>query len=231
MSLISSRLHPALWLVERWRDIVWNGCRTASFLSDHTPGDAGEGMWSTTVTCRAHFIDSNVVSCWNQVINWKSTLHIPPQARLSPEASDLIVNLCRGPEDRLGKNSTDEIKAHPFFKTIDFSSDLRQQVAPYIPTIAHSTDTSNFDPVDPEKLWSSKGKDNLNDTLNGWFRNGKHPEHAFYEFTFRRFFDDNGHPYSCPKPIEYEGYEDEADSETQDVAGSSAMQGRDLVYV
>uniref|UniRef100_A0A3P8S824 non-specific serine/threonine protein kinase n=1 Tax=Amphiprion percula TaxID=161767 RepID=A0A3P8S824_AMPPE len=170
-----------------------------------------------------------------KVINWKSTLHIPPAAKLSPEASDLIVKLCRGPEDRLGKNGADEIKTHSFFKSIDFSSDLRQQVAPYIPTIAHSTDTSNFDPVDPDKLWSSDsdGEDNHNDTLNGWFRNGKHPEHAFYEFTFRRFFDDNGHPYSCPKPIEYEGYnEDEADSEgTMQEAASSETQGRDLVYV
>ncbi|KAE8286739.1 Serine/threonine-protein kinase LATS1 [Larimichthys crocea] len=171
-----------------------------------------------------------------KVINWKSMLHIPLPAKLSPEASDLIVKLCRGPEDRLGKNGADEIKAHPFFKTIDFSSDQRQQVAPYIPTIAHSTDTSNFDPVDPDKLWSSDsdGEDNLNDTLNCWFRNGKHPEHAFYEFTFRRFFDDNGHPYSCPKPIEYEGYNgDEADSEgpVQEAADNSATQGRDLVYV
>ncbi|XP_072217825.1 serine/threonine-protein kinase LATS1 [Leuresthes tenuis] len=165
-----------------------------------------------------------------KVINWKSTLHIPPQAKLSPEASDLIVKLCRGPEDRLGKSVADEIKAHPFFKSIDFSSDLRQQVAPYIPTIAHSTDTSNFDPVDPDKLRSSDGENNHNDTLNCWFRNGKHPEHAFYEFTFRRFFDDNGHPYSCPKPIEYEGY-DEDEAESEGTAQEAATQGRDLVYV
>lgn len=162
-----------------------------------------------------------------QVINWKSTLHIPPQAKLSPEAADLIVKLCRGPEDRLGKNGADEIKAHPFFRAMDFSGDQRQQCAPYIPTIAHSTDTSNFDPVDPDKLWSSEGKDTLSDTLNGWFRNGKHPEHAFYEFTFRRFFDDNGHPYSCPKPIEYEGYDEDEEAQVQD----SSSQSRDLVYV
>lgn len=164
-----------------------------------------------------------------QVINWKSTLHIPPQAKLSPEASDLIVKLCRGPEDRLGKNGADEIKAHPFFRAIDFSSDLRQQCAPYIPTIAHSTDTSNFDPVDPDKLWSSEGQDTLSDTLGGWFRNGKHPEHAFYEFTFRRFFDDNGHPYSCPKPIEYEGYDEDEDEDGQ--TQDASTQSRDLVYV
>ncbi|XP_069017817.1 serine/threonine-protein kinase LATS1 [Embiotoca jacksoni] len=172
-----------------------------------------------------------------KVINWKTTLHIPPPAKLSPEASDLVVKLCRGPEDRLGKNGADEIKAHAFFRSIDFSSDLRQQAAPYVPTIAHSTDTSNFDPVDPDKLWSSDsdGEDDLDDTLGGWFRDGKHPEHAFYEFTFRRFFDDNGHPYSCPKPIEYEGYDqDQADPEgaaQREEAAAAAAAGRDLVYV
>ncbi|XP_033846352.1 serine/threonine-protein kinase LATS1 [Periophthalmus magnuspinnatus] len=168
-----------------------------------------------------------------KVINWKSTLHIPPAAKLSPEASDLIIKLCRGHEDRLGKNGTDEIKDHPFFKSIDFSSDLRQQGAPYVPTIAHSTDTSNFDAVDPDKLWSndSDDEDNHNDTLNVWFRNGKHPEHAFYEFTFRRFFDDNGHPYSCPKPIQYEEDEAEGEGSAQEVVSESAAQGRDMVYV
>ncbi|KPP79787.1 serine/threonine-protein kinase LATS1-like [Scleropages formosus] len=171
-----------------------------------------------------------------KVISWQTTLHIPPQAKLSPEASDLIVKLCRGPEDRLGKNGAEEIKVHPFFRTIDFSTDLRQQQrpAPYIPKIAHCTDTSNFDPVDPDKLWSDDDE-GRGDTLNGWFKNGKHPEHAFYEFTFRRFFDDNGHPYSCPKPIEYEGYSGH-NSDTEGLKKESGereekQQGRDLVYV
>ncbi|KAM9315696.1 serine/threonine-protein kinase LATS1 isoform 2-T2 [Gastrophryne carolinensis] len=171
-----------------------------------------------------------------KVIKWQTTLHIPPQANLSPEASDLIVKLCRGPDDRLGKNGVDEIKAHPFFKTIDFSSDLRQQPALYIPTITHSTDTSNFDPVDPDKLWTDEDKDgNKNDTLNGWYKNGKHPEHAFYEFTFRRFFDDNGHPYNHPKPID-DNYDDTQDTdykideqETENVG--KRPPNRDLVYV
>lgn len=170
-----------------------------------------------------------------KVINWQTSLHIPPQAKLSPEASDLIIKLCRGPEDRLGKNGADEIKAHPFFKTIDFSSDLRQQSASYIPKITHPTDTSNFDPVDPDKLWSDDNEEeNVNDTLNGWYKNGKHPEHAFYEFTFRRFFDDNGYPYNYPKPIEYEyinsqGSEQQSDEDDQHTG--SEMKNRDLVYV
>ncbi|XP_073527506.1 serine/threonine-protein kinase LATS1 [Phyllobates terribilis] len=172
-----------------------------------------------------------------KVIKWQTTLHIPPQANLSPEASDLIVKLCRGPEDRLGKNGVDDIKAHPFFKSIDFSSDLRQQPALYIPTITHCTDTSNFDPVDPDKLWNDEDKDgNKNDTLNGWYKNGKHPEHAFYEFTFRRFFDDNGHPYNYPKPFEYDDGEAQGNgyqqSEVDDCGrGAKRPPNRDLVYV
>uniref|UniRef100_A0A3Q2PPT2 non-specific serine/threonine protein kinase n=1 Tax=Fundulus heteroclitus TaxID=8078 RepID=A0A3Q2PPT2_FUNHE len=172
------------------------------------------------------FLANTPLETQMKVIQWKSSLHIPPQCKLSPEASDLVVKLCRGPEDRLGKNGADEIKAHPFFRSVNFSSDLRQQAAPYIPTIAHPTDTSNFDPVEPDKLRRSDDESNHNDTLSGWFRNGKHPEHAFYEFTFRRFFDDNGHPYSCPKPINEGCDEDEAElDQDQD------QPGRDLVYV
>uniref|UniRef100_A0A3P9MIE7 non-specific serine/threonine protein kinase n=1 Tax=Oryzias latipes TaxID=8090 RepID=A0A3P9MIE7_ORYLA len=168
------------------------------------------------------FFANTPLETQKKVINWKTTLHIPPQAKLSPEASDLIVKLCRDPEDRLGTNGADEIKAHSFFRTIDFSSDLRQQVAPYIPTIAHSMDTSNFDPVDPDKLRSMDSENNYNDTLTSLFRNGKHPEHAFYEFTFRRFFDGYGHPYSCPKPIEYD----------EDCEGLPPdAQGQEQVYV
>ncbi|XP_053148156.1 serine/threonine-protein kinase LATS1 isoform X2 [Hemicordylus capensis] len=169
-----------------------------------------------------------------KVINWKTSLHIPLQAKLTPEASDLIIKLCRGPEDRLGKNGADEIKAHPFFKSIDFSSDLRQQPASFIPKITHPTDTSNFDPVDPDKLWSEDKEGNVNDTLNGWYKNGKHPEHAFYEFTFRRFFDDNGYPYSYPKPIEYEYSSPcklESQSDEDDERISKPVQNRDLVYI
>jgi len=53
------------------------------------------------------------------VINWETTLQIPKQANLSPEATDLILKLCCNAEKRLGKNAN-EIKDHPFFQEIDF---------------------------------------------------------------------------------------------------------------
>ena len=36
---------------------------------------------------------------------------------------------------RIGKNGSDDIKSHPFFANIDFSSALRTKQAPYKPTI------------------------------------------------------------------------------------------------
>ncbi|XP_038617547.1 serine/threonine-protein kinase LATS2 [Tachyglossus aculeatus] len=136
-----------------------------------------------------------------KVINWENTLHIPAQVQLSPEASDLITKLCCAAEARLGGNGADDIKAHPFFGAMDFSGDLRRQPAPYVPKVSHPMDTSNFDPVDEEGPWDDASGDSTRawDTLAA--ANSKHPEHAFYEFTFRRFFDDNGYPFRCPKPL------------------------------
>lgn len=129
---------------------------------------------------------------------------MPPQIKLSPEAIDIIGRLCCSAEERLGRNGAGEIKAHPFFAQVDFSSNLRTQPAPYRPKIAHPMDTSNFDPVEEEGgpgAWSDSG-----DSTRAWdilfSPNSKHPEHAFYEFTFRRFFDDNGCPFRYPKPLE-----------------------------
>ncbi|KAL1513255.1 hypothetical protein ABEB36_002686 [Hypothenemus hampei] len=123
-----------------------------------------------------------------KVINWETTLQIPKQANLSKEATDLILKLCCSSEKRLGKNAN-EIKSHPFFKEIDFEKGLRRQPAPHKPRIEYPTDTSNFDPIDPDRLRNSTSIDSSNsDDLTD---NSK-LFHGFFEFTFRRFFDDGG---------------------------------------
>ncbi|XP_044524240.1 serine/threonine-protein kinase LATS2 [Gracilinanus agilis] len=153
-----------------------------------------------------------------KVINWENTLHIPTQVKLSPEASDLITKLCCAAENRLGRNGADEIKAHPFFSSMDFSGDIRKQPAPYVPKISHPMDTSNFDPVDEDGPWNDVSGDSTKawDTLTS--SNSKHTEHAFYEFTFRRFFDDNGYPFRCPKPSGIEATQSQnSDIENKDM--------------
>ncbi|CAB3222340.1 unnamed protein product [Arctia plantaginis] len=121
-----------------------------------------------------------------KVINWENSLHVPDAANLSPESKDLILQLCSGQETRLGKDAN-EVKNHPFLKSIDFDKGLRRQVAPFIPRIEYPTDTSNFDPVDPDKLRNS-GSSDSNKSDSELLDNGKF--HGFFEFTFRRFFDD-----------------------------------------
>ncbi|XP_037655808.1 serine/threonine-protein kinase LATS2 [Choloepus didactylus] len=165
-----------------------------------------------------------------KVINWENTLHIPAQAKLSSEARDLITKLCCAADDRLGRNGADDLKAHSFFSAIDFSSDIRKQPAPYVPKISHPMDTSNFDPVDEESPWNNASEDSTKawDTLTS--SNNKHPEHAFYEFTFRRFFDDNGYPFRCPKPSGTEvSQSEDADLETPGLGDQT--EGCQPVYV
>ncbi|KAK3857347.1 hypothetical protein Pcinc_036399 [Petrolisthes cinctipes] len=120
-----------------------------------------------------------------KVINWETTLRIPKDAKLSPEAKDLILSLCTHPEQRLGRNGAQEVKDHPFIESLDFEGGLRKQQALYLPKIKHPTDTSNFDAIDPDKLRPSEP----NESEDDWVNNSNQPLHAFFEFTFRRFFD------------------------------------------
>lgn len=99
-----------------------------------------------------------------------------------------------------------------FFSTIHFDG-LRKQRAPYVPKISHELDTSNFDPVeeresDPDSDCEIKKVDHP--------VNGKHQEHAFFEFTFRRFFDDGGHPYPTIKHAKDNYDRDETESNTSE---------------
>lgn len=94
--------------------------------------------------------------------------------------------MCRNEDERLGKN-VDEIKSHQFLNHIDWAKELRSQQAPFEPKIIHPTDTSNFDPIDPDKLRDDSAND---DSFSEVIDSSKPFHHGFFEFTFRRFFDD-----------------------------------------
>lgn len=169
-----------------------------------------------------------------KVINWKDTLNIPRMAKLSPEAEGLILQLCTGPEDRIGAH---QIKHHSFLKSIDFTKNIRDMEAPYKPTIRSPTDTSNFDPVSPDKLRGSSSSWGSSDS-NGIHKNHRsrdnhrQTEHAFFEFTFRRFFDDGGHPYPNPMKMNFD-FPPQTPINKEDLEGetSKASEPQDPVYV
>lgn len=57
---------------------------------------------------------------YRKIINWKHTLQFPEDSKISADARDLIKKLCCDANDRLGKNGVEEIKAHTFFKGVDW---------------------------------------------------------------------------------------------------------------
>jgi len=85
-----------------------------------------------------------------KIVNWRETLRFPSKPKVSAEARDLIERLICDHQNRLGANGADEVKAHPFFRGIDWAT-LRSSSPPYRPELKSPTDTSCFDEVPPEK--------------------------------------------------------------------------------
>ncbi|KAK3823587.1 MAG: hypothetical protein J3Q66DRAFT_145336 [Benniella sp.] len=75
--------------------------------------------------------------------NHEKNLSFEKAPPLSSECKDLITRLLAKKENRLGKNGVDEIKAHPFFKGIDWDN-IRKATPPFLPIIETPDDTSNF---------------------------------------------------------------------------------------
>jgi serine/threonine protein kinase len=69
---------------------------------------------------------------------------------VSKDARDVITKLLeKNVEDRLCSHfGIEELKNHPFFKSIDFDALLRKEIeAPFLPRINDKTDVQNFDEV------------------------------------------------------------------------------------
>ena len=102
------------------------------------------------------------------------------------------------------ENGASDIKRHPFFKGVNFRN-IRKQHAPAeaIPKITHPEDTSNFEEIDDPGNINSDDDENTDEygQENGRRQGGSsrgnnldNTHQGFYEFTFRRFFDDGGYP-------------------------------------
>ena len=79
-----------------------------------------------------------------RVMNWKHFLKIPDDVVISKEAEDLIFKMINNSNERLGKNGVEEIKAHPFFKNVDWKN-IRNSKAPFIPELENDYDTKYFE--------------------------------------------------------------------------------------
>ncbi|GAA6007480.1 uncharacterized protein JCM10292_002419, partial [Rhodotorula paludigena] len=89
------------------------------------------------------FCSENAHDTYRKIIDWKNQLYFPDDIRLSREAEDLIRRMITSADSRLGRNSADEIKSHPFFAGVDWST-IRNIESPFIPQLRSLTDTSYF---------------------------------------------------------------------------------------
>ncbi|PKK70134.1 kinase-like protein [Rhizophagus irregularis] len=86
------------------------------------------------------FNDDTPQSIFKNILN--HDIQWPPEGFLSAEAKDLITKLLN--QDPEKRPSLSEIKAHPFFRDIDWDH-IRQQPAPFVPNPEDEQDTSYFE--------------------------------------------------------------------------------------
>jgi len=90
------------------------------------------------------FYSQNVNEMYNKIQH--GVLRFPPF--LSAECKSIMQSLLhRDPKKRLGSNGdVEELKAHPFFKSLDFVKLYKKQISPgFKPKVKSSNDTQNFD--------------------------------------------------------------------------------------
>ncbi|TMW61988.1 hypothetical protein Poli38472_009481 [Pythium oligandrum] len=128
----------------RNRQVAFSTVGTPDYIAPEVLAQRGYGKecdwWSLGVIlyeCLVGFTpfyaDEPMQTC-RKIIHWRQTFGFPPEMRdkLSAECMDFVRRLVCNAENRLGTNSVDEIKQHPWFNGLDWSK-LRSLQFPYIP--------------------------------------------------------------------------------------------------
>ena len=143
----------------------------------------------------APFCSKETTEVCYKVLNWKNFLNIPKKAKISEEAKDLIYKLINNSNDRLGKNGSEEIKRHPFFKDVNWNN-IRNSKAPFIPELKNEYDTKYFEKFEV--------KEPFYPTIKNKFKR-KDVEYVGYEFNKDNFENDLKTEYEqAIKTINYE---------------------------
>eukprot|EP00112_Aurelia_sp_Birch-Aquarium-sp1_P009989 Seg2156.4 transcript_id=Seg2156.4/GoldUCD/mRNA.D3Y31 product="Serine/threonine-protein kinase 38-like" protein_id=Seg2156.4/GoldUCD/D3Y31 len=115
---------------------------------------------------------------YKKVMNWKETLVFPLEIPITNTAKNMILRFCTNSENRIGKNGVEEIKAHPFFKGVDWIS-IRDRPAAIPVEVKSIDDTSNFDDFPEVDLtWTETVKEKAEPNAKDW---------VFLNYTFKRF--------------------------------------------
>ncbi|WCJ42726.1 Protein kinase family protein [Euphorbia peplus] len=148
------------WQINR-RKLAYSTVGTPDYIAPEVLLKKGYGMecdwWSLgaimyemLVGYPPFYSDDPVTTC-RKIVHWKNHLIFPEEARMTPEAKDLISRLLCDVEHRLGTLGADQIKAHPWFKDVAWDR-LYEMEAAFKPEVNGELDTQNFmkfDEVEP----------------------------------------------------------------------------------
>ncbi|KAJ4708690.1 Serine/threonine-protein kinase [Melia azedarach] len=152
------------WQINR-RKLAYSTVGTPDYIAPEVLMKKGYGMecdwWSLgaimyemLVGYPPFYSDDPVTTC-RKIVHWRNHLKFPEEARLTPEAKDLICRLLCDVEHRLGTLGADQIKAHPWFKDIVWDK-LYELEAAYKPEVNGELDTQNFMKFDEVESESPK---------------------------------------------------------------------------
>ncbi|KAL9686489.1 hypothetical protein QQ045_023949 [Rhodiola kirilowii] len=128
------------------------------------------------------FYSDDPMSTCRKIVNWRAHLKFPEEAKLTPEAKDLISRLLCNVNQRLGtKGGADEIKAHPWFQGVDWDR-LYSMDAAFIPDVNDELDTQNF-----EKFDESDNQTNTAPKSGPWRKMLSSKDINFVGYTYKNF--------------------------------------------
>ena len=102
------------------------------------------------------FKGKNKIEVYKKVLDYNKFISFPDNLNISNEAKDLIFKLLTKSENRLGKNGSEEIKSHPFFKGINWNK-IKSMKPPFLPNLIKDYDCQYFFNIEGnETLWPQK---------------------------------------------------------------------------
>ncbi|CAK9309891.1 unnamed protein product [Citrullus colocynthis] len=127
------------------------------------------------------FYSDDPMSTCRKIVNWRTHLKFPDEAKLSPLAKDLISRLLCNVSQRLGTNGADEIKVHPWFEGTEWDR-LYQMEAAFVPEVKDELDTQNF-----EKFEESDSQSSTSSKTGPWRKMLSSKDINFVGYTYKNF--------------------------------------------
>uniref|UniRef100_A0A6P7F7B7 Rho-associated protein kinase let-502 n=1 Tax=Diabrotica virgifera virgifera TaxID=50390 RepID=A0A6P7F7B7_DIAVI len=99
------------------------------------------------------FYADSLLGTYNKIMYHENNLSFPDEVEISNEAKSFIQGLLCDRNKRLGRNSVEEIKLHPFFINNEnwTFSNLRDMAPPVVPELTGDDDTSNFEDYEKDE--------------------------------------------------------------------------------